>query len=678
MFLVSVLAIQMLFLNAQIVVSELHYNPESGLAGDSIADGDFFEFIEFKNIGDADVNLSGATFVQGVTFEFPANTIVAPQEFVIVCNNLAVFNFEYPHATAIGQFTSGKLSNGGEEIVVVLGSDTIVAFEYNDVAPWPETADGMGFSLVYANEQGDSNDPANWRASSVVGGTPGYEEEALLIAPIKINEVLANTVCPDVDMIELYNPTDSTVNIGGWYLTDNSGNPAKWRIPTGTTIDANSTFVFEAGVCNGSVLTSTVDQFGSQFSLSSHGDEIYIYSAENNILTGYSHGFSFGESELNTSIGRYVNSQGEEFFVNLETSSFGDPVNVPKIPELVFSEIMYNPAANGVEYVKVTNNTDDTLILNRWDISGIGFEKDTLIDFVLLAGESFYVVEDSIDMDAFIASKEIGSTTTVFTFDGSMSNSGELLEIKKPGEQYIDMDVIPYDTIIPYYVVDMVDYSDNEPWPQTPDGLGEYLIRINPDTFGTDPLNWTASVSAPPIANAGVDDFVYINSTYELDGSESYDINDPNAILSYDWDILSKPEGSNASLSDANIVNPTFVCDIRGEYIFTLVVTHETLQSLPDTVKVIEYDYFVNGSAILEVGVVNEVELFPTVSEGVVNYKSNEIIKTIRIFDLIGELVVEFIINQKSGTFTLPNQSGNYIIEVTGENIDNRYMIVRK
>lgn len=46
------------------------------------------------------------------------------------------------------------------------------------------------------------------------------------------------------DWIELYNPSGSSINIGGYYLSDKSSNPTKWQIPAGTTINANGYKVF--------------------------------------------------------------------------------------------------------------------------------------------------------------------------------------------------------------------------------------------------------------------------------------------------------------------------------------------------------------------------------------------------------------------------------------------------
>jgi len=38
------------------------------------------------------------------------------------------------------------------------------------------------------------------------------------------------------DWVELYNSSNSPVNLEGWYLSDNEGKPTKWKIPAGVTI----------------------------------------------------------------------------------------------------------------------------------------------------------------------------------------------------------------------------------------------------------------------------------------------------------------------------------------------------------------------------------------------------------------------------------------------------------
>jgi hypothetical protein len=57
-----------------------------------------------------------------------------------------------------------------------------------------------------------------------------------------------------------------------------------------------------------------------------------------------------------------------------------------------------------------------------------------------------------------------------------------------------------------------------------------------------------------------------------LDGTESHDP-DENYPLSYAWQIISKPDGSMAILSDPDTPNPFFTPDVDGDYAVQLVVT---------------------------------------------------------------------------------------------------------
>jgi beta-lactam-binding protein with PASTA domain len=88
-----------------------------------------------------------------------------------------------------------------------------------------------------------------------------------------------------------------------------------------------------------------------------------------------------------------------------------------------------------------------------------------------------------------------------------------------------------------------------------------------------------------PTANAGPDQTVITGSIVYLDGSWSFDPDgDP---LTYYWQILSKPEGSNAFLSDPNSVSPNFLADQDGDYFIQLTVGDGDLYSLPDDVIIV-------------------------------------------------------------------------------------------
>ena len=87
-----------------------------------------------------------------------------------------------------------------------------------------------------------------------------------------------------------------------------------------------------------------------------------------------------------------------------------------------------------------------------------------------------------------------------------------------------------------------------------------------------------------PVADAGSSQTVAVAATVHLDGSRTYDVDgDP---LSYRWAIISAPAGSNASLSTATDVRPTFVADRAGLYVVQLTVNDGTGDGAPSTMTV--------------------------------------------------------------------------------------------
>ena len=100
-----------------------------------------------------------------------------------------------------------------------------------------------------------------------------------------------------------------------------------------------------------------------------------------------------------------------------------------------------------------------------------------------------------------------------------------------------------------------------------------------------DDLRYESTTSGRPIANAGVDQTVSVGQTVNLSGAASSDPNsDP---LTYAWSFVSRPAGSNAALTSATTVSPTFVPDVAGTYVVQLVVNDGTQNSNPDTVSIV-------------------------------------------------------------------------------------------
>jgi len=106
-------------------------------------------------------------------------------------------------------------------------------------------------------------------------------------------------------------------------------------------------------------------------------------------------------------------------------------------------------------------------------------------------------------------------------------------------------------------------------------------VRLNSSILaegGTLPPN-----STPPVANAGTDLNVSVNTMITLDGSSS-------SATSYSWSFISKPVNSTAILLSYTTVAPTFVADKNGTYEVELIVNGDDINYDSDRVIIIVTD----------------------------------------------------------------------------------------
>ena len=164
---------------SSIRISEINFNPYDPSAAeidDGHTDSDSFEFVEIYNSSlTGTVNLSGMQFDDGITFTF-GNVELGPGERAVVAKDTIAFQARYGTSIRVlGEYGADtSLSNGGEQVILVDSvGEVIHDFTYSDDAPWPVSADGDGPSLEVVDVDGDYSDPANWRASATIGGTPG-------------------------------------------------------------------------------------------------------------------------------------------------------------------------------------------------------------------------------------------------------------------------------------------------------------------------------------------------------------------------------------------------------------------------------------------------------------------------------------------------------------------------
>ncbi len=145
-----------------IVINEIHCNPDD--------EGQRVEFIELYNTGEETVDLSRWYFDAGLTYEFPAGTILAVGDYLIVAEDPEHIHLKWGSGrvpldpnVVLGPY-EGRLDNDGERIVLCNASGQEVdEVDYGLGFPWPTVGDGASMQLI--NPRFDNNVPVNWRSA---------------------------------------------------------------------------------------------------------------------------------------------------------------------------------------------------------------------------------------------------------------------------------------------------------------------------------------------------------------------------------------------------------------------------------------------------------------------------------------------------------------------------------
>ncbi|MCI0747886.1 MAG: lamin tail domain-containing protein [Verrucomicrobia subdivision 3 bacterium] len=332
-------------------ITEIMYSPPGG---------DAYEFIEIRNVGEVDLDLSGYS-LEGVTFVFPAGFILPAGAAIVLASNddPVAFAARYPGVNVAGYFAD-RLANGGERIAIKDATGQIVtSVEYDDENGWPTAPDGGGYSLEIRDAFGNPDDPANWRASISLNGSPGTAPAEPSPADVMLNELMAENggaVTNDgafPDWIELRNGGSSAVNLSGWSLSDD-GDPRKFTFPEGTIIVGNGHLVIWCDAA------TNAPGLHSGFPLSVTGGSVFLYDAGTNRVDA----ISYGAQLATYTIGRI----GADWKLNVPTPGAANQTAATASPANLFiNEWLANAPPGGSDWVELYNAANQPLALR--DIS---------------------------------------------------------------------------------------------------------------------------------------------------------------------------------------------------------------------------------------------------------------------------------------------------------------------
>ncbi len=455
-----------------LVFSEIMYRPANR------ADTNNLEFVEIYNGGFVFEDLTGFRLSGAIDFTFPTNTALPAGGLLVVAKSpqalLQTYSLNPALTPVLGPY-DGALADEGDTLRLRDELDSVLLeVPYSNQSPWPLAADGAGHSLALAFPSYGEAHPQAWAPSELIGGSPGTLEPVRPnpYATLRINEFLAHTDDPVLDFIELYNHGNSPVNLSGCFLTDNP-NTNKFRIPDGTTLPARGFLAY--------------DQNELGFALDASGETLYLVSSN---ATRILDAVRFAGQQNGVATGR--SPDGASTFRTLSAPTPNAP-NAPfRLPEIVISEIMYNPITDDDrdEFVELYNRSGSPVNLSGWRFTdGISFRIPT--NTTLPPGGYLVVAKDL----AHLLPKypNLSTANTIGDYDGALANSGERLVLSKPDQVVStnEFDQLVTNTI--WIAVCEVPYGTGGRWPELADGGGSSLELVDLDADSLRAPNWAAS-----------------------------------------------------------------------------------------------------------------------------------------------------------------------------------------
>ena len=360
---------------------------------------------------------------------------------------------------------------------------------------------------------------------SISRGTANW----LPLPNVVVNEVLAHTDPPWEDAVEFYNPGDSPVPLGGWFLSNSEREPRRFRLPDGTVLAARGYLVIYEYQFN-------VPGSANAFTFNSARGDAVILSAADELgnLNGWRAFAEFGPSANGVAIGRHPTTVGTDF-VALGRPTFGidAPTSVaqfrlgtgaanvaPSVGPVVISELMFcPPPVTGTndntadEFVELFNPLavaqplfDPGAPTNSWRLSGaIDFRFPPNV--TLASGEHVLVVSfDPLSEPAVLAGFRsrygvLDSTRLFGPWQGRLGNSGETVRLYLPDSPQVAPH--PDAGLVPYVLVESVGYGVGYPWPGGTVATGSSLQRAVATVYGNEPLNWFAALPTAGRPSAG-------------------------------------------------------------------------------------------------------------------------------------------------------------------------------
>lgn len=327
--------------------------------------GGYPDYIELHNGSTEKADISGYglsdSLLEGAKYVFPAGTVLEPDAYVVVwCSGEAEDGMHAPFKLSAGEEAVLFDASGRPLDTAVLNSVDSGMVLRREGEVWTQAKPCPGYPKT---EEGMAEYEASLKETEDIG--------------LYINEFMASnatTICDSFgsysDWIELYNSTDTDMDISGFGISDNLSQPMKYRFPDGTTIAAKGYLVVfcsgNEGMQNG--------ELHAPFGLRSYGEDVVIANRAGRIIDSY----SFKNQETDVSMARIPDGAGE-FQSNSQPSpgypntgagySAFDAANRLPLGGVYISEFGGSTGSVASDWVEIYNSTGSAVNLGGYGLS---------------------------------------------------------------------------------------------------------------------------------------------------------------------------------------------------------------------------------------------------------------------------------------------------------------------
>lgn len=471
-------------------ITEIMYNPPD--RGNTPSKE--LEFIELKNTGATMLDLSNVQVRDGIDYRFPIGVKLAPGAFILLAENPTRFAARYG-IEAHGRY-SGQLSNSGETIEVVDAFGRVITrVAYSDRGGWPIEPDGGGWSLVVVEPgaSADPNLPTSWRASTVIGGSPGADDPA----PIVLNEFIFDPTSKELRAVELYNPAPHPVDLSGWVVSDRQSTMPVFgarigdapQIPAGVTIAA------------GGYQVVTLTQLNRPLQFGAGPGTVMIGSVmRGNLSSGYAQSVTLYAPAYGDSIGRVALQNGGGAYAP-QNSTAGAPNSAPLPAPVTMTKVrLLTDNVGPVQWIELTNRSDVAIPLyapgapaETWMIDGVSFQFPPA---TTLPPRGRLLAAVGTPSTVCVSGAAPAGWQVTGPLPQSLPAGGGTLRLLAP---MLDATTGKSTRLL----VDEIHFNSVERLQTTPGAT--YWQRMTDDSFGADAANWRAA-NEPLLGGDGVDD----------------------------------------------------------------------------------------------------------------------------------------------------------------------------